>query len=99
MSAPENFQRQMSTLLKDHEGVVVVMDEILVYGATTNGSIHQVRNSVLWTAHQCRLPEAGPQQGEGSLQIGQVLGLINYVGRFLPDLVVENDRVLSIQLN
>ena len=34
-SAPEIFQRQMSTLLKDHEGVVVVMDDILVYGATT----------------------------------------------------------------
>ena len=24
----------MSTLLKDHDGVVVVMDDILVYGAT-----------------------------------------------------------------
>ena len=33
-SAPEIFQRQMSTLLKDHEGVVVVMDNILVYGAS-----------------------------------------------------------------
>lgn len=32
-STPEIFQRQMSTLLKDHDGVVVVMDDILVYGA------------------------------------------------------------------
>ena len=55
----------------------------------------QVRNSVLWTPHQCRWPEAGPQQGDGSHPNGQstsveelrqVLGLINYVGRFLPDL-------------
>ncbi|KAI4898509.1 hypothetical protein NFI96_006164, partial [Prochilodus magdalenae] len=31
-SAPEIFQREMSTLLKDHQGVVVVMDDVLVYG-------------------------------------------------------------------
>lgn len=32
--APEIFQRQMSTLLKDDDGVVKVMDDILVYEAT-----------------------------------------------------------------
>jgi len=31
-SAPEHFQRQMSTLLKGIEGVVCLMDDILVYG-------------------------------------------------------------------
>ncbi len=32
-SAPEILQRQMSTLLKGHEGVVVVMDDVLIFGA------------------------------------------------------------------
>ncbi|KAK7925258.1 hypothetical protein WMY93_007568 [Mugilogobius chulae] len=31
-SAPEIFQQKMSSLLKDHAGTVVVMDDILVYG-------------------------------------------------------------------
>lgn len=33
-SAPEIFQRQMSELLKGHTGVVVVMDDVLVFGTT-----------------------------------------------------------------
>ena len=34
-SAPEHFQRRMSDLLSDLEGVVCMMDDILVYGRTT----------------------------------------------------------------
>lgn len=30
--APEIFQQKMSTLLRDHPGTVVVMDDILVFG-------------------------------------------------------------------
>lgn len=33
-SAPEIFQRRMQELLHDHEGTVVYMDDILVFGAT-----------------------------------------------------------------
>jgi len=33
-SAPEYFQRQMSEMLKDKQGVVCLMDDVLVYGAT-----------------------------------------------------------------
>ena len=36
-SAPEIFQRQMSPLLKGHEEVVMVMDDILIFGATNEG--------------------------------------------------------------
>lgn len=33
-SAPEYFQRQMSEMLKDHDGVLCLMDDVLVYGKT-----------------------------------------------------------------
>ena len=33
-SAPEFFQRQMSEMLRDKQGVVCLMDDVLVYGAT-----------------------------------------------------------------
>lgn len=32
-SAPESFPREMSKLLRGHEGTVVVIDDMLVYGA------------------------------------------------------------------
>jgi hypothetical protein len=31
-SAPEHFQRRMSTLLRDLEGVVCLIDDVLIYG-------------------------------------------------------------------
>jgi len=34
MSAPEYFQHQMPEMLKDKQGVVCLMDDVLVYGAT-----------------------------------------------------------------
>ena len=33
-SAPEHFQRRMSDLLRDLEGVVCMMDDVLVHGHT-----------------------------------------------------------------
>lgn len=33
-SAPEHFQRRMSVLLKDLEGVICLIDDILIYGKT-----------------------------------------------------------------
>ena len=118
-SAPEIFQRQMSTLLKDHEGVVVVMDDILVYGATTEEHDRSL-NAVLRTVKDSglKLNRAKCHFGKSEIQyfghlisadglrpdpskvkavtqmasptsveeLRQVLGLINYVGRFLPDL-------------
>lgn len=118
-SAPEIFQRRMSTLLKDHEGVVVVMDDILVYGATSEE--HDSRlNAVLQTIKDSglKLNKAKCHFGQPEIQyfghlisakglqpdpskvnaitdmasptnvkeLRQVLGLINYVGRFLPGL-------------
>ena len=117
-SAPEIFQRQMSTLLKDHEGVVVVMDDILVHGATTEEHDRSL-NAVLRTVKDSglKLNRAKCHFGKSEIQyfghlisadglrpdpskvkavtqmasptsveeLRQVLGLINYVGRFLPD--------------
>ena len=33
-SAPEHFQRKMSVLLRDLEGVICLIDDILIYGNT-----------------------------------------------------------------
>lgn len=118
-SAPEIFQRLMSTLLKDHEGVVVVMDDVLVYGS--NEEEHNQRlTAVLETIRQsglklnkakCRFNRSeicyfGHTISAGGIkpdvskvraimempsptnvgELRQVLGLINYVGKFLPGL-------------
>ena len=121
-SAPEIFQRQMSTLLKDHDGVVVVMDDILVYGAT--GKEHDTcLDAVLKTIKDSglKLNKAKCHFGKSEIQyfghiisadgmrpdgdkvkaitqmpsptnvteLKQVLGLVNYVGKFLPGLSSE----------
>lgn len=53
-SAPEIFQRLMTNLLRGHDGVVVVMDDILVYGS--NKEEHDRRlNAVLETIRQSGL--------------------------------------------
>lgn len=118
-SAPEIFQRLMSTLLKDLEGTIVVMDDILVYGS--NKEEHDRRlNMVLHTIKalglklnraKCHFRQTELQffrhiiSAEGVKpdnskveaitklpsptnveQLRQVLGLINYVGKFLPGL-------------
>lgn len=42
-SAMEIFQQNMSTLLRDHAGTVVVMDDILVFGKDKNDHDHNLR--------------------------------------------------------
>lgn len=118
-SAPEIFQRQMSTLLKGHEGVVVVMDDILVFGA--NKEEHNKRlKAVLRTVKDSSLklnkakcyfakseiryfghiisaegmkPDPAKVKAITEMpsptnleDLHQVMSLINYVGRFLPNL-------------
>ncbi|CAL9705828.1 unnamed protein product [Knipowitschia caucasica] len=118
-SAPEIFQRQMSELLKGHDGVVVVMDDILVFGTTKeqhdrhlSAVLRTIRESGLKLNKQkCHFGKSEIQyfghiiSAEGMKpdpdkvkvitqmqsptnveELRQVLGLINYVGRFLPDL-------------
>lgn len=121
-SAPEIFQRQMSTLLKGHDGVVVVMDDILVYGVT--GKEHDTRlDAVLKTIKDSglKLNKAKCHFGKTEIkyfghiisaesmrpdtdkvkaitrmpsptnvtELKLVLGLVNYVRKFLPGLSSE----------
>ena len=52
-SAPEHFQRKMSALLRDLEGVICLIDDILIYGNTQEE--HDERLLAVLT----RLEEAG----------------------------------------
>ncbi len=45
-SAPEIFQREMSAILKDLEGVAVFMDDILVYGNTPEEHEHRLHRAL-----------------------------------------------------
>lgn len=118
-SAPEIFQRLMSSLLKGLDGTVVVMDDILVFGSNQEEHDHRL-DAVLRTikASGLKLNRAKCHFGKTELQffghiisadgvkpddskveaiarmpnltnveqLRQVLGLINYVGKFLPGL-------------
>lgn len=116
-SAPEIFQRQMSALLKGHDGVVVVMDDILVFGTTkeqhdkrlsavlrtikesglklNKQKCHFGKSEIQYFGHIISAEGMKPDPDKVRAQmpsptnveeLRQVLGLINYVGRFLPDL-------------
>uniref|UniRef100_A0A3P9QH08 ribonuclease H n=1 Tax=Poecilia reticulata TaxID=8081 RepID=A0A3P9QH08_POERE len=128
-SAPEIFQRQLSTLLNDHEGVVVVMDDILIYGQTKeehdshlNAVLKTIKNSGLkLNKAKCHFSKSetryfghiisaegikpDPSKVEAITQmqsptnveeLRQVLGLINYVGRFLPGLSTKLHPITSL---
>ncbi|XP_013882267.1 uncharacterized protein K02A2.6 [Austrofundulus limnaeus] len=128
-SAPEIFQRQLSSLLNNHEGVVVVMDDILVYGATKEDHDNHL-NAVLKTIKDSGLklnkakchfgksetryfghiisaegikPDPTKVEAITKMQsptnveeLRQVLGLINYVGRFLPELSTKLHPITSL---
>ncbi|CAI5695044.1 unnamed protein product [Oreochromis niloticus] len=118
-SAPEIFQRLMSTLLKGLEGTVVVMDDILVFGANkeehdqrldavlqtikasglklNRTKCHFGKNELQFFSHIISADGVKPDDGKVEAiarmpsptnveQLRQVLGLINYVGKFLPGL-------------
>lgn len=121
MSAPDIFQRLISTLLKDHDNVVVLMDDILVYGASMeeqNKHLEVVLRTM--TAFALKLNRAKCCFGNLKIQyfdhiisaggkrpvsskvntiteipspgnteeLCQVLGLLNYLRKFLPGLTL-----------
>lgn len=118
-SAPEIFQRLMSSLLKDQEGTVVVMDDILVYGADreehdrrleevlrtikasglklNKAKCHFRQSELNFFGHIIRADGVKPDSSKvdaitklpaptNVAELRQMLGLINYVGKFLPGL-------------
>lgn len=118
-SAPEIFQEKMSTLLKDHAGTVVVMDDILVFGKdkedhdrNLSAVMQTVKASGLkLNKDKCQFEKSeikyfGHIVGKDGIrpnpekvraitellsptniaELRQRIGMINYLGRFLPDL-------------
>ena len=127
-SAPEIFQRQMSTLLKDHDGVVVVMGDILVYGATrkehdsrldavlktikdsgfklNKAKCHFGKTEIQYFGHIISAEGMRPDSKVKAIkhmpspcnvtELKQVLGLVNYVGKFLPGLSSELHPITAL---
>ncbi|KAI4899215.1 hypothetical protein NFI96_005200 [Prochilodus magdalenae] len=118
-SAPEIFQREMSTLLKDHQGVVVVMNDILVYGENqethdqnlravlrtveksglklNKDKCHFSKNEIRYFGHIISKDGIQPDMDKVTAitelpnptnvtELRQMLGMVNYLGKFLPDL-------------
>lgn len=128
-SVPKILQRLMSSLLKGLEGTVVVMDNILVYGAD-NEEHDRCLDLVLCTIKASGLklnrakchfrqtelqffghinwadgvkPDNSKVEAITKLpastnvdQLRQVLGLINYVGKFLPGLSTVLHLLMSL---
>uniref|UniRef100_A0A1A8F641 Gypsy retrotransposon integrase-like protein 1 n=1 Tax=Nothobranchius korthausae TaxID=1143690 RepID=A0A1A8F641_9TELE len=118
-SAPEIFQEKMSTSLKDLDGTVVVMDDILVFGRDQEEHDRNLE-AVMQTirASGLKLNRAKCQFGKSEIkyfghiigkegikpnpekiraitemlppsniaELRQAVGMINYLGKFLPDL-------------
>ena len=116
-SAPEIFQREMSTLLHGLEGTEVIMDDILIYGKTReehNTRLKKTLDRILESGlklNKCEfehtqityfghlISEMGispnPERVKAIKELlaptnvnelRRVIGMINYLGRFLPDL-------------
>lgn len=118
-SAPEIFQRRMQELLHDHEGTVVYMDDILVFGATLeehNSRLKKVMETIRASGlklnrQKCKFRQASihflgqviSQEGvtpspervsaitaletpTNVSELKRVLGMVNYVGRYIPNL-------------
>jgi len=119
----------MSTLLKDHEGVVVVMDDILVYGATrkehdtrldvvlktikdsglklNKAKCHFGKTEIRYFGHIISAEGMRPDTDKvkaitqmpsptNVMELKQVLGLVNYVGKFLPGLSSELHPITAL---
>ncbi|XDV29902.1 hypothetical protein PO909_032932 [Leuciscus waleckii] len=117
--APEIFQRRMQELLQDHEGTVVYMDDILVFGASLEEHdrclkrvMETIRASGLkLNREKCKFRQASlhflgqviSQEGvtpspervpaitaletpTNVSELKRVLGMVNYVGRYIPNL-------------
>lgn len=75
-SAPEIFQQKMSALLRDHEGAVVVMDDVLIFGKDREDHDKNLRK-VLETirASGLKLNRSKCQFGKSEIQyFGHVIG-------------------------
>lgn len=118
-SAPEIFQREMTKLLEGHEGCVVVMDDVLVYGRDqethdrnleailqtiqesglklNKEKCHFSKKELVFFGHIISGDGVKPDPDKVKAitdlpcpkditQLRQVLGMVNYLGKFLPDL-------------
>ncbi|KAG7504467.1 hypothetical protein JOB18_009516 [Solea senegalensis] len=96
-SAPEIFQRQMSMLLKDHDGVVVTIKDS---GLKLNkAKCHFGKTEIQYFGHisaEGMRPDRDKVKAITQMpsptsvtELKQILGLVNYVGKFLPGLSYE----------
>ncbi|XP_030828454.1 uncharacterized protein K02A2.6-like [Strongylocentrotus purpuratus] len=82
-SAPEVFQRAMSTILEGLDGVICHMDDVLVHGAT------QTEHDIRVRAVLQRLQEAGITLNQGKCEFSKQS--VKFLGHFIDDTGVKVD--------
>ncbi|KAL7852791.1 hypothetical protein SRHO_G00185760 [Serrasalmus rhombeus] len=111
-SAPEIFQREMSTLLREHKGTVVVMDDILVSGKTKAEHDNNLKalmqtikaSGLKLNKDKCHFaqPElrvkaiTNMPSPQSVSELRQMLGMVNYLAKFLPRLATVLHPVTSL---
>ncbi|XP_063072782.1 uncharacterized protein K02A2.6-like [Engraulis encrasicolus] len=128
-SAPEIFQREMSTLLREHKGTVVVMDDILVSGKTkaehdsnlkavlqtikasglklNKDKCHFAQPELRYFGHVIGADGIKPDgdkvkaitdmpSPQNVSELRQMLGMVNYLAKFLPHLATVLHPVTSL---
>ena len=118
-SAPEIFQRKMQELLQGHEGTVIYMDDVLVFGGTMeehDRNLERVMETIQQSGlklnrEKCKLRQSSLhflghviskdgiapcpdrvsaitalETPQTVSELKRVLGMVNYLGRYLPHL-------------
>ena len=119
--APEIFQCQMTDLIKNEEGCEAIMNDIIVYGKSTEEHDENLRKTLeiiesglklnrekcefkkdrlTYFGHVLSADGVSPDPEKGQAireleapnnvtELRRVMGMINYLGRFIPNLVTE----------
>ncbi|XP_058816749.1 uncharacterized protein K02A2.6-like [Topomyia yanbarensis] len=104
-SAPELFQKVMETVVAGLDGVLVYLDDLVVFGRSQKE--HDNRLEALLKRHELSVNGIMPTESRvraiqqfrpptSGAELRSFLGLVTYVGRFIPNLASKTDSLRSL---